>query len=120
MFITIQSILKSSVSSVVILMLALPTIAQTKLGYLNAKDPRSRINIRSGPSISSRPQHYGLPGDSVDVIRNTRSSDGYEWYFVKFHQSGATGWVREDLIMIDPGHGCHFRVEWGGGGFNCN
>ena len=60
----------------------------------------SQINIRSGPSTQSSSPHYGLPGDRVEVLRSTRGEGGYTWYYVRFNVSGATGWVREDLIAF--------------------
>jgi hypothetical protein len=67
---------------------------------LTANDPNSRINVHTGPSIESPFPQYGLPGDPVEILRQTKGKDGYTWYYVKFKVSGAKGWVRQDLINL--------------------
>jgi hypothetical protein len=67
--------------------------------YLAGSEPGSRVNVRSGPSITDTAIHYGLVGDRVWASRTTHSS-GYTWYFVGFPASGASGWVRGDLISF--------------------
>lgn len=80
---------------------ALPAIAVPAV--LQATEVGSKINIRSSPSTESSSPHYGLSGDKVEVQRQTKGKDGYTWYYVKFPRSGATGWVRSDLIRIASG-----------------
>ncbi|MGI2908485.1 SH3 domain-containing protein [Tolypothrix sp. VBCCA 56010] len=75
----------------------LPVVAVSAI--LSAKDSGSRINVRSAPTTESSSPHYGLSGD-IEVLRQTKAKDGYTWYYVKFYQSGAEGWVRADLIRI--------------------
>ncbi|MGD1866605.1 MAG: protein kinase [Phormidesmis sp.] len=58
-----------------------------------------RINVRSGPSTSADSPHFGLAGDPVQILSNARGPQGYDWYRVAF-ESGAEGWVREDLILL--------------------
>ena len=58
-----------------------------------------RINVRSGPSTSADSPHYGIAGDPVQILGNARGPQGYDWYRVVF-ESGAEGWVREDLILL--------------------
>ena len=67
---------------------------------LIADQPESRINLRSGPSTDSAAKGYGLVGDPVQLLRSTKASDG-TWYFVKFEQSGAEGWIRGDFINTE-------------------
>jgi len=67
---------------------------------LTSNDPNSRINVHTGPSIESPFPQYGLPGDIVEILRQTKGKDGYTWYYVKFKVSGAKGWVRQDLINL--------------------
>ena len=40
-------------------------------------------------------------GDPVQLLRTTQAGDGYDWYYVKFEQSGAEGWIRGDFINIE-------------------
>ncbi len=67
---------------------------------LIASQPGSQINLRSRPTTSSDSNGYGLVGDSVMLLRSTTASDG-TWYFVKFDQSGAEGWIRGDFINTE-------------------
>ena len=67
---------------------------------LTSNDPNSRINVHTGPSIESPFPQYGLPGDIVEILRQTKGKDGYTWYYVKFKVSGAKGWIRQDLINL--------------------
>lgn len=67
---------------------------------LTASDPGSQINVRSTPSLSASSPNYGLAGDRVWVTRSERH-DGYNWYFVGFLGSGASGWVRGDFVRLD-------------------
>lgn len=67
---------------------------------LRANDSGSRINVRSAPSTQAPTLHYGLTGDTVEVLRNVTGEEGYKWYFVRFKISGAEGWIREDLIQL--------------------
>jgi hypothetical protein len=67
---------------------------------LTSNDANSRINVHTAPSIESPFPQYGLPGDIVEILRQTKGKDGYTWYYVKFKVSGAKGWVRQDLIKL--------------------
>ncbi|NJL48154.1 MAG: SH3 domain-containing protein [Leptolyngbyaceae cyanobacterium SM2_5_2] len=67
---------------------------------LIADQPESRINLRAGPSTAAEAKGYGLVGDPVQLLRSTKASDG-TWYYVKFEQSGAEGWIRGDFINIE-------------------
>lgn len=58
-----------------------------------------RINVRSGPSTSASSPHFGVQGDVVQLLKQTRGRDGYTWQFVQF-PSGAQGWVRGDLVKL--------------------
>ncbi len=85
-----------------------PTPGQTPAGtpinppqsaQLIANQPESRINLRSGPGTSFAAKGYGLVGDPVQLLRSTTASDG-TWYYVRFEQSGAEGWIRSDFINV--------------------
>lgn len=67
---------------------------------LIADQPESQINLRSQPTTTSDAKGYGLVGDPVMLLRSTEASDG-TWYFVKFDESGAEGWVRGDFINTE-------------------
>ncbi|MEB3293677.1 MAG: SH3 domain-containing protein [Synechococcales bacterium] len=64
-----------------------------------------RINLRSAPSTQGRVLHYGLSGDVVKVVRESKGDGSYVWHYVEF-PSGAQGWVRSDLIQIWGEGGC--------------
>ena len=64
---------------------------------LIAAQPEAQINLRSQPTTTSSAKGYGLVGDPVQLLRSAQASDG-TWYYVKFEQSGAEGWVRGDFI----------------------
>ncbi len=68
---------------------------------LVTSDRFSPINVRVHPSAQSKAMHYGFSGDRIEVTGQQNGKDGFVWYKVKFITSGATGWVREDLVKID-------------------
>ncbi|NJL45995.1 MAG: SH3 domain-containing protein [Leptolyngbyaceae cyanobacterium SM2_3_12] len=74
------------------------TLNPPQKAQLIAAQPEAQINLRSQPSTDSRSKGYGLVGDPVQLLRSAQDSDGREWYYVKFEQSGAEGWVRGDFI----------------------
>ena len=64
---------------------------------LIASQPGSQINLRLQPTTASDTRGYGVIGDPVQLLRSAEASDG-TWYFVKFDESGAEGWIRGDFI----------------------
>jgi hypothetical protein len=76
-------------------------ITPPKPAQLIAAQPEARINLRSQPTTSSQAKGYGLVGDPIQLLRTTQANDGYDWYYVKFEQSGAEGWIRGDFINIE-------------------
>lgn len=72
-------------------------------GKLTSQNSNDRINVRSAPTLNASVQHYGLSGDVVKLL-DGRQSDGAYWRYVEF-PSGAKGWVRSDLVLLDEG-GC--------------
>jgi hypothetical protein len=88
--------------------LTAPSLAQSQSGcaaWLTAEDPQAQINVRSGPGRQYASPHYGLVGDRVlilpgkaDGLAIVTDRLGLSWVKVKFPKSGATGWVRRDLI----------------------
>lgn len=77
-------------------------LAQTavRTGVLTATDPTAQINVRARATTASEIRHYGLVGDRVQILADTRGADGFTWYFVRFPASGAEGWIRGDLVQI--------------------
>lgn len=81
---------------------AIPAMALP--GVLTVRDTGSWINIRSGPSTTSTVRHLGRAGDRIETLTQQRGTDGYTWYYVQFSNTGAQGWVREDLISLTSGN----------------
>lgn len=74
---------------------------EERAAVLTAREPGSRINLREQPSTEGEAAQYGLDGDRVTVIDETKGADGYTWYKVRFPASGAIGWIRGDFVA-DP------------------
>jgi SH3-like domain-containing protein len=75
--------------------LALPSLADPAV--LVGERSGSRVNVRSSPTTQSSSPHYGLVGDYIEVLSETRGDDGYTWCYIRF-SSGAEGWVRSDFV----------------------
>ncbi|MEM7716704.1 MAG: DUF2927 domain-containing protein [Cyanobacteria bacterium P01_A01_bin.68] len=88
-----------SIASITILGIAIPD-SEAQTAILTAKNSTSEINLRLAPTTKSDAVDYGKPGDRIIIRNQTKSSDGYTWYFVKLEESGITGWVRGDLIAM--------------------
>jgi uncharacterized protein YgiM (DUF1202 family) len=69
----------------------------SKTGVLTAAETGAQINIRTSASIDSAVQDIGFSGDKVQVISKSQGDDGQTWYRVQL-STGATGWVRSDLV----------------------
>lgn len=65
---------------------------------LVSKDPNSRINVRSQPSTRSKAKHFGYQGDAVTLLKKAKGEGDVIWYYLRFNQSKAEGWIREDFI----------------------
>lgn len=65
---------------------------------LVSSDRGSQINVRSSSSVWSEPLHYGFSGDRVQILQQQQGDDGRLWYYIQFDRSGASGWVRSDLV----------------------
>lgn len=70
-------------------------------GILIADQPDAQINLRSDKTASSASKGYGLVGDLVELIDASWGIDSFEWYYVKFRNSGAEGWIRRDFIQVN-------------------
>jgi uncharacterized protein YgiM (DUF1202 family) len=68
---------------------------QPDLATITAKQARSNINIREGPSQAYRIIHTARVGDRFPLVDQAWDNDGYAWYRLDLNYSG---WVREDLI----------------------
>ena len=69
-----------------------------KPAQLASKDPKSRINVRSQPSTRSKAKHFGYKGDAVTLLQKAKGEGDFIWYYLRFNQSKAEGWIREDFI----------------------
>lgn len=96
----------------VVITLSLSAAALARPAVLTSTDSSSRINVRSQPSTSSSSPHYGFAGDRVETIRETTGSDGYTWYYVRFNNSGAVGWIRGDFVRIVGGGNPNPPTRW--------
>lgn len=65
---------------------------------LASKDLNSRINVRSQPSTRSKAKHFGYKGDAVTLLQKAKGEGDAIWYYLRFDQSQAEGWIREDFI----------------------
>ena len=89
-----------AIATALLLPLVVPLAALAELATLQGQ-PGSQVNVRRSPSTNAAIAHYGLGGDRVDVNDWISSTDGYIWYGVRFSGSGATGWVRGDLVRVN-------------------
>jgi hypothetical protein len=95
-----NSVLRVSLLNSFLLSLAIAAPAVAAPAVLSGSEPGSRVNVRSGPSTAASTPHYGIVGDRIETLRQTQGNDGYIWYYIRFNQSGAEGWVRSDLIRF--------------------
>ncbi|MGB3402717.1 MAG: SH3 domain-containing protein [Microcoleaceae cyanobacterium] len=72
-----------------------------EIARLFTQDIGSEINIRSNPTTQSNSPHYGYDGDPVVILNEVLGSDDYYWYYVRFQNSQAEGWVRGDFIEFE-------------------
>ncbi|WP_448602112.1 SH3 domain-containing protein [Thermoleptolyngbya sp.] len=71
-------------------------------GYLTARDPGSRINIRAGAGTQYPVRHQAVVGDEIDNPLDLEAvSDGYCWFKVRLTRSGVVGWVRSDFVELN-------------------
>lgn len=68
------------------------------LGWLTARDPAARINLRQQPSASADSLGYGRVGDQVTITGSSTGNDGQIWSFVRFPNGRSEGWIRSDFI----------------------
>ncbi|MGD1898698.1 MAG: protein kinase [Phormidesmis sp.] len=61
--------------------------------------PTEQIDVYSAPSANANSPHYGVGGDTVQILSVERGEDGADWYNVAF-ASGAVGWVRADRVQL--------------------
>lgn len=74
------------------------TLNPPQQGRLTAQQATAQINLRSLPSTVATAKGYGLVGDRVQLLRVTEGRDRDTWYYVKFAESGAEGWIRGDFV----------------------
>ncbi|MEB3281593.1 MAG: SH3 domain-containing protein [Lyngbya sp.] len=93
-----QILLTITAAASVCVATALPGFATS--ARLTANDPGAQINVRTAPTTQANSPHYGVAGDWVEVLNSSDGGDGYIWYYVRFYQSGAEGWVRSDFLSF--------------------
>jgi SH3-like domain-containing protein len=76
------------------------TDSRGRNSILTAREPGVAINIRESASLNSRIRYRANPGDAIQVSGSAQGEDGATWYQVRF-SSGATGWVRGDLVSTN-------------------
>lgn len=73
---------------------------------LIAPDPDFQINVYPKPDMDRRRIGYGSGGDTVTVIEQVGSNEGYAWNYVQFDDSpNLKGWIREDFIAMQENVG---------------
>jgi hypothetical protein len=77
-----------------------PVANPSREGMLTARDANAQINLRENPSPTARSLGYGLVGDRVTILSQSRGSDNYLWYRVQFPRSRAVGWIRGDFVRL--------------------
>jgi hypothetical protein len=77
---------------------ATTSITPPKSAQLTAQQADSQINLRARPTTESATEGYGLVGDRVKLLQAAEGEDNLTWYYVKFDESGAEGWIRGDFI----------------------
>lgn len=93
----IKSIASLVCATVASLAIAIPVFATPAV--LVGRVTGSRVNVRAYPSLEADSPHYGLVGDRVEIIKQTKGEDGFTWYYVEFN-SGAKGWIRADFVKF--------------------
>lgn len=79
---------------------------------LIAPDPDFQINVYPKPDTDKRRVGYGLGGDTVTVMEQVGSNQGYTWNYVRFEKSPQLeGWIREDFVEMQENVGKAFRNE---------
>ncbi|TVQ13183.1 MAG: SH3 domain-containing protein [Leptolyngbya sp. DLM2.Bin27] len=73
-------------------------IDPVRVGRLTTQAAGAQINLRSQPTTQSAAQGYGNGGDQITLLHLAEGEGGFSWYYVKFDQSGAEGWVRGDFV----------------------
>ena len=79
-----------------------PELTTGKTATLASAETGAPINIRQSASTDSSVQEVAYSGDAIKVASKTQGTDGYTWYKVEL-DSGASGWVRSDLISSATG-----------------
>lgn len=69
---------------------------------LTAKDPSAFINVRSLPNPGADPIGTGQVGDPVILEQAETAEDGFVWHYVTFRDDATVGWIRADLLDIQP------------------
>ncbi|MCU0549717.1 MAG: SH3 domain-containing protein [Leptolyngbya sp. Prado105] len=93
-----KMILSTIVSFGIVALSSLPASARDAVLRANFRD--STINLRATPSINAPLRGIGLPGDRVTILVERRIANNKLWYYVRFRESGAEGWI--DGTYVQP------------------
>ncbi len=64
----------------------------------------TRSNLRTSASLTATVQEILPSGSNVEVVNITTGDDGKYWYYVQPTVEGTqSGWVRSDLVSLNPG-----------------
>lgn len=75
--------------------------AMNQPALLIAPDPAFQVNVYPKPGTDRRRIGYGSGGDSVTVIEQVGSNEGYTWNYVEFdNPPQLKGWIREDFVAL--------------------
>ena len=76
------------------------TSSTSRSGVLVARDPQAVINIRLSPSTQSNVAAVAYPNQTVAILAENQSPDGFRWYQVRLNTNSREGWVRGDLVRV--------------------
>lgn len=72
---------------------------------IDGNQPRSRVNVRTGPGQRFEAVSFVQVGDYVEVVGQAFSSNCDTWAKVRIPVTRQTGWVRSDFIEFTYARG---------------
>ncbi len=77
-------------------------LAAPQPAQIVAQERNAHINLRAQPTTYSESLGYGIAGDTISVLRSSRSEDdNYVWYYVQLNKSGTEGWMRAQFVATE-------------------
>lgn len=68
---------------------------------LASQNAQAQINLRSQPSLEADVVAQGRSGETMQLLSLKQADGGYTWYYGQL-QGGQKGWVRGDLLKLEP------------------